>query len=1155
MTAEDVTALQEAITIAQAVYSDQEATQELVENTITSINDATLAYMLAGQPGTMETAIVDEYNLLKEEAQALLTNTKVSEDGTDVSSLEFWAPASAHLQLTDGISAADSVVLIPEVVYDDAVLAITTLSAEMDTFELVRTKGIDTTAELASAKAVLSNIITGIEADKVAVSVDGSDIFTNSEWTTPEELAILTAGVTAAQLVLDNPAATVKEVTDATNALANIHVAYGDAKQWGTKLSEIISLELVLPESYDPRVVQGTTPEEYVSGMYQKIKWSDGTNTVRNVETTDISGVDFNILGLQTITIEFNGFIVTMEVTVVAVNKVATNITTVSGIKNTFIGEELNLENATITVEYSDASTEDIVVTADMVTGFDSSVAVASQVLTITYEGLTIQHIIAIEEKSTPATPIAIEPVTSLKTEYYIGESFEATDFTVIYSDDSREVITIGEDAVTGFDTSEEKTGLSVTITHNGISYVYSINVIEDTVYQFVDVADYSMVSGDDFFEQGFTIKTEMSSGKIIDVPLTEDIIVDVIPNDIAGTHRIGMSYKGMTQLLKLNVSRKYVDSTIDTITAKTVSYIRPGHGPGSNAPLFLIEYTDGNKEFAHGTGVELWDLTLHGGVQEGFVAVTYLSSLIDEPIKAYAIIIPEGVDIPGQPNITITAPLAKTEYQIGDEPSLGEYITATDGTYTANIPTNHPLVYVDGFDSSETGMYYTDIRLGLSSAVTYDYTVVSGETPVEPMLKWVTEPKTEYTPNSEMADEKLKVVNSDGTETTVLLSQCEITGFDTKTEGVKTVTIKFNGMSIQYEIKVEKSDDIEDVTPVSMTATELTTQYNVGAAFDNKGTVTVTNDDKSTITLAVKDCKVTGFDSSKEGNIEVTIAYGELTHKFTVKIVKPVTPPSTGGGGGGGGGGSVTPKPPVTPPTTTVPTSPTESNKSSKVETITKEILAKISSFTLPAQALQGMDTTNLTVADGKAAQAISVAGKTIDFKDIKGHWAADAIDSAVKKGLLNGVSGTDFAPKAPLTLEQALVGINNAMMLNNMISMKMDRSDVEQAMSTQLANPTWSTFAVAQTLANTDKATLDKVAANPAALKANITRAELAEMLFKVLGTTLTVDASNAEDFCKATGFMVGDANGNFSGDRALSRAELSSVLLRVDAKLAAI
>ena len=71
--------------------------------------------------------------------------------------------------------------LAPEVVYEDAVLAITTLSAEMDNFELVRTKGLDATVEIEAAKALLSNIITGIEDDKVAVSVDGLDIFTTKD--------------------------------------------------------------------------------------------------------------------------------------------------------------------------------------------------------------------------------------------------------------------------------------------------------------------------------------------------------------------------------------------------------------------------------------------------------------------------------------------------------------------------------------------------------------------------------------------------------------------------------------------------------------------------------------------------------------------------------------------------------------------------------------------------------------------------------------------------------------------------------------------------------------------------------------------------------------------------------------------------------------
>ena len=84
VTTETKEAFQTEITNAQTVYNDPDAVQEVVDGAITSLTTATTNYQAAGQPGTMETAIVDEYNLLKEEAQALLTNTKVSEDGTDV---------------------------------------------------------------------------------------------------------------------------------------------------------------------------------------------------------------------------------------------------------------------------------------------------------------------------------------------------------------------------------------------------------------------------------------------------------------------------------------------------------------------------------------------------------------------------------------------------------------------------------------------------------------------------------------------------------------------------------------------------------------------------------------------------------------------------------------------------------------------------------------------------------------------------------------------------------------------------------------------------------------------------------------------------------------------------------------------------------------
>ncbi len=506
---------------------------------------------------------------------------------------------------------------------------------------------------------------------------------------------------------------------------------------------------------------------------------------------------------------------------------------------------------------------------------------------------------------------------------------------------------------------------------------------------------------------------------------------------------------------------------------------------------------------------------------------------------------------------LTITDIKGPTVYRMFDNTSEDVILTISDGTYTREFSSVDPMVITIDFDTTVPGDFTSSFSFGNSPEFPYNYTVLPAEeSELEgATLTWASEPVTTFEQGNQFIPQaNILLTRTDGTEAYFTMSECEVVGYNSSVLGPQKITISVAGLSVELNVTiVEKANPTDpEVKPVALEVQGLTTEYKVGDKFDNKGTVKVINSDDTKTTITSDKWVVTGFDSSKEGDIEVTLKYGEFAHKYAVKIVKPVTPPSTGGGGGGGGGGgAVTPKPPVAPvtPPTTEPTKP------SKVTTITKEDLSSINSFTLPAQALQGIDTTSLTVADGKAAQAISVAGKTIEFKDVKGHWAADAITTAVSKGLLNGVSSTDFAPKAPLTLEQALVGINNAMMLNNMISMKLERTDVEAALASQFANPSWSTFAVAQTLANTDKATLDKVAANPAALKATITRAELADMLFKVLGTTLTTGATNAEDFCKATGFMVGDADGNFSGNRELSRAELSSVLLRVDAKLAAI
>ena len=69
---------------------------------------------------------------------------------------------------------------------------------------------------------------------------------------------------------------------------------------------------------------------------------------------------------------------------------------------------------------------------------------------------------------------------------------------------------------------------------------------------------------------------------------------------------------------------------------------------------------------------------------------------------------------------------------------------------------------------------------------------------------------------------------------------------------------------------------------------------------------------------------------------------------------------------------------------------------------------------------------------------------------------------------------------------------------------------------------------------------------------LKQTITRGELADYLLKLTGDILDAKDMTPEEFCKTYGFMVGDADGNFSAERVLKRAKLAAILLRVDNEL---
>lgn len=175
-------------------------------------------------------------------------------------------------------------------------------------------------------------------------------------------------------------------------------------------------------------------------------------------------------------TIKYSNFIVKSEV-----------IASVTGIEikdtpkdNYFVGDALDVTGGKITVTYDNGETEDIAITADMVTGFDGATA-GTQELTVTYAEQTDTYTVTVEVPTVTGIVVTTSPD---KLVYYQTDTLDVTggEITVSYSDKGPETKPITAGMVTGFDSSI-KSVLSatqtLTVTYAGFSNTFDITMKE----------------------------------------------------------------------------------------------------------------------------------------------------------------------------------------------------------------------------------------------------------------------------------------------------------------------------------------------------------------------------------------------------------------------------------------------------------------------------------------------------------------------------------------------------------------------------------------------------------------------------------------------------------------------------------------------------
>ena len=172
-----------------------------------------------------------------------------------------------------------------------------------------------------------------------------------------------------------------------------------------------------------------------------------------------------------------------------------------------------------MTVTYSDGSTQTVDVTADMLSGFDTSSAGAKQI-TVNYSGLTATVGISV------VAPAASEKLSldSWKALYFVGDAINLSNAALVVDGAVKTAVT--EDMVSGFDTSSA--GLkTVRITYN-YSYI-DADIVVVNKPQGVAAGEKSQIDYDEFVSALERLLTAMGLEDEMDSIIVNDLDDDII--------------------------------------------------------------------------------------------------------------------------------------------------------------------------------------------------------------------------------------------------------------------------------------------------------------------------------------------------------------------------------------------------------------------------------------------------------------------------------------------------------------------------------------------------------------------------------------------------------------------------------------------------
>ena len=662
--------------------------------------------------------------------------------------------------------------------------------------------------------------------------------------------------------------------------------------------------------------------------------WKSGNMTNAVLTSDMVSGYSATKLGTQTVTVKYNakytlsdGNTLTDTITktfTVNVDNEAQSIEITPPSKTQYnYGSKLDLSGGKILVKYTDGTTKNITMTADMITENDGSTVNMSPDET-NFVDNKYSKTLKISYKEDEATKTVNYPITIIndiksitmhttptKTKYNVNDALDVTngEIKIIKASGIAEIKELTEEMVSGFDSSKENTALPLTVsyTENGITKTTTYNVsVEDQVtairinktpktkYKYNENLDVT------------TGQLEITKGSgTTTIPITSNMVTGYDKTKL-GDQELTVTYGGKTQKYTVNVkdyvtgisitpnaiTGTYNDEIEKLINDNDISYTVTYAKAGAKSPVALTEsmVTGYNK-----TSLTDQNLTVTYTDQDtnsytnGKTFTTNLSVKLENEIS----------------KVTITKP-TKTEYNHGDQIDLtgGKItLTYTDGTTKEEPITSATITEKDGGapNMSPTSEEYGSGNT-VSKTLTFKYTTQNGVTGtvdypitikdyIKSITMHTTPTKTKYNVNDalDVTNGEIKIIKASGIAEIKELTEEMVSGFDSSKENTAlplTVSYTENGITktTTYNVSVE-----DQVTAIRINKTPKT-KYKYNENLDvTTGQLEITKG-SGTTTIPITSNMVTGYDKTKLGDQELTVTYGGKTQKYTVNVKDYVT-------------------------------------------------------------------------------------------------------------------------------------------------------------------------------------------------------------------------------------------------------------------------